>query len=337
MKKLYISVVCLCLSATVLAQTDSARAYYQMGLEQKSAKRFAMASANFNQAISLDNKYKAAYLEDAYVNMEMNRTDNAKADFEKVYTIDPDDQHVIKALTMLYYDYHQYKLAILFANKCTTCDNAERIIAMSNYAQENYEEAISGLQDVIEKNPDDAEATYTIARSYLELEEYVKAVPYYQKAIALYPKNAWMYELGLLYYTNEDYKDAVVLFDKAAAAGYNQSSDYNENLGFACVYSGDFVRGEKILLALLTIRPTNKDLLRGLADAYYSHKMYDRSLEFCQKLLVLDAKDGRAMYRAGMCFQKKGDKEKGQQMCDEAIQIDPSLANLKQKGFSEGL
>jgi tetratricopeptide (TPR) repeat protein len=337
MKKLYISAVCLCLSATVLAQADSARAYYQKGREQESDKRYAMASINFNKAIAFDPKYKEAYLQDAYVNMEMVRTDKAKADFEKVYELDPNDQHVIKALTMLYYDYHQYKLAILFANKCTTCDNAERIIAMSNYEQENYEEAISGLQGVIEENPADAEATYTIARSYLELEEYVKAVPYYQKAIELYPKNTWLYELGLLYYTNEDYKDAVVLFDKAAAAGYNQSSDYKENLGFACVYSGDFARGEKILLALLALRPTNKDLLRGIADAYYSHKMYDRSLQFCQQLLTLDARDGRAMYRAGMCFQKKGDKEKGQQMCDEAIQIDPSLANLKQKGFSEGL
>jgi len=337
MKKLSISVVCICLSAIVFAQNDSARIYYEQGREQESAKRFAVASADFNKAISLDPKYKDAYLQDAYVNMEMSRTDNAKADFEKVYNIDPDDQHVIKALTMLYYDYHQYKLAIAFANKCTICDNAERIIAMSNYELENYEEAISGLQDVIEKDPADAEATYTVARSYLELEEYVKAVPYYQKAIALYPKNTWLYELGLLYYTNEAYKDAVVLFDKAAAAGYNQSSDYNENLGFACVYSGDFARGEKILLALLAIRPTNKDLLRGLADAYYSHKMYDRSLEFCQKLLTLDAKDGRAMYQAGMCFQKKGDKEKGQQLCDEAIQIDPSLANLKQKTSSEGL
>jgi tetratricopeptide (TPR) repeat protein len=337
MKKLYTSAVCLFLLATVFAQTDSARAYYQKGLEQKSAKRFAMASADFNKAISSDPKYKEAYLEDAYVNMEMSREDNAKADFEKLYNIDPDDQHVIKALTLLYYDYHQYKLAILFAGKCTICDNAERIIAMSNYQQDNYEEAISGLQDVIEKDPNDAEATYTIARSYLELEEYVKAVPYYQKAITLNPKNTWLYELGLLYYTNEDYKDAVVLFDKAAAGGYNQSSDFNENLGFACVYSGDFARGEKILLALLAIRPTNKDLLRGIADAYYSHKMYDRSLEFCQKLLTLDARDGRAMYQAGMCFQKKGDKEKGQQLCDEAIQIDPSLANLRQKGVSEGL
>jgi tetratricopeptide (TPR) repeat protein len=277
-------------------------------------------------------------LQDAYVNKEMRRTDNAKADFEKVYTMDPANQEAIKELTELYYNYHQYQQAIEFAGKCKTCADAERIIAMCNYQQDNYEDAINGLMDVISKDPKDAEATYTIARSYLEIEEYLKSVPFYQKAVALDPtKNEWMYELGLLYYNNDDYKDAVVLFDKAAAAGYNQSSDYNENLGFACVYSGSFERGEKILLSLLSKRPGNKDLLRGIADAYYSHSMFDKSLEFCQKLMLLDANDGRALYQAGLCFQKKGQKDKGQQMCDQAIVIDPSLASLRQKQMTMGL
>jgi len=332
------TVTCLLAISAVQAQTDSAKAYYQKGLTEKTAQHYMVASQDFNKAITFDAKFKDAYMQDAYVNMEMHRTDNAKADFEKVYAMDPNNQDAIKELTEIYYDYHQYQQAIDFAGRCKACTNAERIIAMCNYQQENYEDAITGLMDVIQKDPRDAEATYTIARSYLELEEYIKAVPFYQNAVMLDPtKNVWMYELGLLYYNNDDYKDAVVLFDKAAAAGYNQSSDYNENLGFACVYSGSFDRGEKILLSLLAKRPNNKDLIRGVADAYYSHGLYDKSLEFCQKLMMMDAKDGRALYQAGMCFQKKGDKDKGQQMCDQAIQLDPSLSSLRQKEMTTGL
>ena len=59
--------------------------------------------------------------------------------------------------------------------------------------------------------------------------------------------------------------------------------------------------------------------------------MYDKSLEFCQKLMELDLKDGRALYQAGLCFQQKGDKERGAQMCDKAIELDPSLRGLKTK------
>jgi tetratricopeptide (TPR) repeat protein len=338
MKNLFTLITCLSLLTTVQAQSDSAKAYFQKGMTEKTAQHYLVASQYFIKAIGFDAKYKDAYLQDAEANVQMRRTDNAKADFEKVYALDPNNQEAIKQLTELYYDYRQFQQAIDFAGKCKTCDNAERIIAMCNYEEENYEDAISGLQDVIQKDPTDAEATYTVARSYLEIEEYLKAVPYYQKAVQLDPtKNEWMYELGLLYYNNDDYKDAVVLFDKAAAAGYNQSSDYNENLGFACVYSGSFERGEKLLLNLLAKRPGNKDLLRGIADAYYSHSMYDKSLEFCQKLMTLDATDGRALYQAGMCFQKKGDKDKGQAMCDQAILLDPSLASLRQKQMTMGL
>jgi tetratricopeptide (TPR) repeat protein len=325
--------------SAVYAQTDSAKTYFQKGLTEKAAGRYMLASQAFNTAIAFDPEYEDARMQDAYVNLAMRRMDNAKAGFQKVYDMDHNNQEAIKALTDLYYDYHQYKLAINFAGMCKTCNNAPRIIAMSNFQEENYEDAVDQLTKVLQNDPKDAEVAYAIGSCYLELQDDIQAVQYFQKAVQLDPaKNEWTYELGLLYYNNQDYKDAVIAFDKAAADGYNdQSSDFKENLGFACVYSGSFARGEKLLLGLLTQRPENKDLLRGIADAYYSHKMYDQSLAFCQKLIMLDANDGMALYQAGMCFQKKGQAAKGQALCDKAIQLDPSLAALKQKQFSQGL
>jgi tetratricopeptide (TPR) repeat protein len=338
MKNLLTSVTLLLTVSTVHAQTDSARGYFQKGMNAKNAGLYLAASQNFTKAISFDGQFTDAYRQDANVNMQMHRTDNAKADLEKVYQLAPNDNEAIQQLTGIYYDYRQYEKAIDLAAKCKVSQYAKRITAMCNYQLENYEDAIKGLTDIVRDDPNDAAATYTIARSYLELEEYLKAVPFYQRAVTLdATKNVWMYELGLLYYNNDDYKDAIVLFDKAAVAGYNQSSDYNENLGFACLYNGNFERGEKILLSLLAKRPENKDLIRGVAAAYYNHGMYDKSLEFCQKLMMMDSKDGNALYQAGMCFQKKGDKDKGQQMCDKAIELDPSLASLRQKQMTVGL
>ena len=49
-------------------------------------------------------------------------------------------------------------------------------------------------------------------------------------------------------------------------------------------------------------------------------------------------KDAKAMYQAGMCFQKKGDKDRGMGLCDKAIEIDPSLASMrKQQMMGAGL
>jgi tetratricopeptide (TPR) repeat protein len=82
---------------------------------------------------------------------------------------------------------------------------------------------------------------------------------------------------------------------------------------------------------VLAKKPNNKDLLRDIADAYYQLKNYDKSLDFCQKLMEMDPKDGAALYQAGQCFIKKGQKDKGQAMCDKAIELDPSLNKLKKQ------
>ena len=78
-------------------------------------------------------------------------------------------------------------------------------------------------------------------------------------------------------------------------------------------------------------KPGNKDLLRDMAEAFYKGKMYEKSLGYCQKLMEMDMKDGKALYQAGLCFQKKGEVSKGQQMCDKAIELDPTLAGLRKK------
>ena len=86
-----------------------------------------------------------------------------------------------------------------------------------------------------------------------------------------------------------------------------------------------------MLLSLLEKKPDNKELLRDIAEAYYNRKLYSKSLGYCQKLMEMDMKDSKALYQAGLCFQKMGQKEKGQGMCDKAIELDPTLSGLRQK------
>ena len=90
-------------------------------------------------------------------------------------------------------------------------------------------------------------------------------------------------------------------------------------------------KGEKLLLSILAKKPGNKDILRDIAEACYKQKNFDRSLDYCRQLIELDANDAKALYQAGLCFQQKGQKKKGQSMCDNAIKMDPSLSGLRQK------
>lgn len=296
------------------------------------AKRYLVASRNFEKALSFEPNNTEALLNGSYTYLEMRKLNMALEGFKKVYALQPNNAEAIEQLTNLYYNFRQYEKAIEMAKKCNTCENTSRIIGMSHYRLENFPEAEAQLKAALTENGDDAEVAYTLGRNFLDMSEYKKAIPYYEKAILIDPsKSLWMYELGLIYYNEYDYKNAVTLFDKAASAGYVQSNDFKENFGYAAMYAGQIDRGEELLNQVLSKKPGNTEILRGLAELMYKNKQYDRSLNYCRQLMEKNPKDGEALYQAGLNFIKKGEKDKGQQMCDKAIEMNPALANLRRK------
>ncbi|MGB4842994.1 MAG: tetratricopeptide repeat protein [Ferruginibacter sp.] len=317
---------------------DSSLYHFEKGMEEKTARRYLVAAKHFDNAIELNPVYTEAYLENGLVNKEMRRTDAAKRNFTKAFELDNNNEVAIIELMELYFNYRQFQNAIDFAQKCKSCGNKDRIIAMSYFQMEDYGRAEKILLELVKQNPLDAEVTYTLARTYLEMGLEGKAIPYYVKALQLDDsKSKWHFELGLLYYNNDNYKNAVASFNKAAENGFIRSNDFNENLGFSYIYSGDFDKGETLLTEIIRRKPGDKEILRDIALAFYDRKMYDKCLDYCQKLMEMDMKDGKALYQAGLCFQKKGQTSKGQQMCDKAIELDPSLGGLRQKRMTMGM
>lgn len=333
--------ICTCINSIFLfsQSPDSAQLYFKKGIEEKNSRLFAIAEKDFNKAISFNQNYTEAYIENGNVNLEMRKIDAALGNFTKAYQLQPGNNEVIKQLSTLYFNNHQFQKAIELAQKCTACQDAERILGMCYYNMEDYGKAAIFLQKAVQKNNKDADAAYTLGRTYLELENEKAAISQYQHAITIEPtRNAWIYELALLYYNQEDYKNALKYFNMAADEGYNKTNDYKENLGFAQLYTGDTENGIKNLTDILNRKPNNKELINNIAYAMYEIKHYDESLAYFQKLLELNPNDASSLYMAGMVFQKKGEKEKGQKICDKAIAMDPSLAkNRQKKDIPQGL
>ena len=339
MKKLSTLIIAITVSIVAIAQTsDSSLFYFKKGLEEKLAKRYLVASNYYTKATAINPRYVDAYIENGFANKEMRKTDASKQYFTKALELDPQNEIAITELMELYFSYRQYQNAIDMAQKCKTCVNKEKVIALSYFNLEDFGKAEKLLLAMVTKNPKDAEATYTLARNYLEMGLEAKAIPWYVKAVQLdETKSKWHFELGLLYYNNNNYKSAVLYFNKAAEQGYIRGNDFNENLGFAYVYSGDYENGEKLLQDIISRKPGDKELIMDVATAFYDSKKYDKALNYCQKLLEIDMKDGKALYQAGLCFQKKGEVERGMLMCDKAIELDPTLAGLKSKKSLPGM
>jgi len=311
---------------------DSAQFYFKKGVEENTAKLYAVAAKDFDKAIHFNSDFTEAYIANGKANLSMRIIGKAQENFAKAYELDPKNNEVIYQLATLTFNNRQFQKAIDLAQKCVNCDNASYILGMSYYNLEDYGKAEKYLKDALSKNDKNAEAAYTLGHTYLELENEKSAISQYQKAVELEPtRSQWSYELGLIFYNQNDFKSALKYFDLAANNGYNKTNDYFENYGFAQIYSGDSENGIKTLNTVMERKPNNKELLNNIAHALYETKKYNEALNYFQKLLDLNPKDAQSLFMCGMVLQKTGQKEKGQKICDNAIAIDPSLNKYRQK------
>jgi tetratricopeptide (TPR) repeat protein len=201
-----------------------------------------------------------------------------------------------------------------------------------NYDRENYGDALKYLNEAGKEDPQNAEIPYMIGRSYADMLNYKLAIPFYQKAVQLdATKYGWIYELGLICYAQNDNKNALKYILEAGDKGYPKDNGYMQNLGIAYIDAGNFDSGIVILTDLIRKRPSDANLLDMVAEAYYDNKKYDDAMNYWDTILGFDKTNASALYMIGMCYLKKGDKSKGQQLCDKAIEMDPSLAMYKQK------
>jgi tetratricopeptide (TPR) repeat protein len=238
------------------------------------------------------------------------------------------------------FNMRQYPDAIAYANTLKKLDPSQKVayyIGKASYEQENYGDAIKHLTQAATEDAQNAEIPYYIARSYADMNNHKAAIPHFQKAVSLKPtQSRWIYEMALIYYAMRDDKAALKYLLEAAEKGYKQDAEYLENLGIAYLNSGETEKGLDVFKQLLQRRPSDPQILEMLAQTCYDAKKWDDAIGYWDQVLALDKENASALYMIGMSYQKKGDKVKGQALCDKAIQLDPSLANNKQKKSMPG-
>ncbi len=311
---------------------DSTKFYFERGVEAQKEKRMLFAYQQFQKSLSFNTENKETILAQAFVAKEIHKPDQAQLLFEKAYKMDPSNLLVVEELSNLYFNFHKYNKAIELAQKCKDCSSSARIIGLCNYELEDYVTAEKYLKLSLNQSPTDLQVLYTLAKTYVSMEQYKNAMTYYSQIVKMQDvKPLWIYEQGILYYENSDYKNALTAFNNALAHGYEPGNDFNENLAFTLVYCNEYDKAENMIMDLWKKNPGKKDIVKDLIAALYDKKQYDRALFYCERLMEIDPKDSKTLFQAGLCFQKKGQKEKGDNLCDKAIELDPSLQSLRTK------
>jgi tetratricopeptide (TPR) repeat protein len=323
-------------SPFVFAQpVDSADHFFQKGLLEKQNGRRMESLKQFEKALKYDSNNKPVITELALAYMDLRKYHNARDSYKKLEALGDNSAGNYKQLLTLSYNLKQPDDVVLYAGKLKQADPAEKVnyyVGKVHYDRENYGEAIQTLNEAAKEDPTNAEVPYMIARSYADMLNYKQSIPYFEKAIALdATKPYWIYEMALVYYAMNDTKNTLKYMLEAADKGLAKNNDYLENLGIAYLDVGDLENGIKILGEILKRKPSDINILNMVAEAYYYKGKYTEAMDYWDKILGYDKQNASALYMIGMCYLKKGDKDKGQLLCDKAIEIDPSLASLKQK------
>ncbi|HWJ28553.1 MAG TPA: tetratricopeptide repeat protein [Flavisolibacter sp.] len=335
MNKLVMTVAILGISIASFAQTDSSTYFLQKGLEEKTRGRRMESLKQFEKAYSYNKENKQVVSELAAAYLDLRRYIQAKEKYQQLEKMGDQSDSTYRQLMNLCFNTRQFDDAIKYAlllKKVNPSEKTAFIIGKSNYEKENLGEAIKYLDIATKEDPQNAEIPYSVARAYSDMQNYKAAIPYFQKAVQLKPdQSRWIYEMALIYYAMNDDQNSLKYMLEAADKGYKKDNEYLQNLSTAYLNAGKFNEGIAVLTEVLQRRPSDMNILNMLAEAYYDAKKYDDAIKYYDQILTIDKTKAEALYMIGLSFQKKGEKEKGMALCDKAIQMDPSLQNLKQK------
>jgi len=335
---------CISIAGSAFSQSDSTSYFLQKGLEEKGKGRRMESVKNFEKATKYNPNDKQVLTELGSAYLDVRNYFKAMETFKKLESVGDVSAANYKQLLTLSYNLKQTDDVLRYADKLKKADPSEKVnyyVGKVHYDKDNYGDAIKSLNAAAKEDPTNAEVPYMLARSYADMMNYKQAIPYFQQAIALdTTKPYWVYEMGLIYYAMNDTKNALKYILEAGNRGLKKDNDYMENLAIAYLDAGQLEDGVAIMNEILKRKPSDINILNMLGEAYYNKGKYDEAIESWDQILFYDKQNASALYMIGMSYQKrgkKGDKEKGTQLCDKAIEMDPSLASLRQQKQMMGL
>ncbi|MFD1455965.1 tetratricopeptide repeat protein [Levilactobacillus lanxiensis] len=201
--------------------------------------------------------------------------------------------------------------------------------------KEKSEQMVHQLVQRIDTHPGDAEAYYELATVLVDLNSYAQAEELLMKALGLFATQPAVveklrYGLGNVYYAAEDYTKAIQQFDQLGAqwkgAGYlMMAQSYMAN--------GDHKRALAFALTALTSQPNDEATLQVMAENLLALGNMDQAAEYYDRVLQLDAKNGRAHFDRGLVAMVLG--QPYQDHFAQAKQLDPTYYEKGQQRLAD--
>ena len=236
----------------------------------------------YERAIKADGGYTRAYYRKGELSFRARNGAEALNSFNKVTTINSNYAPVYRELATMYFYAGKPDLAVENMKKYT--DMAEKTTATQAtyaaflYTSKNYPEALTQIQEVLAKDPNNVTMNRLLFYSLYESNQNDQALAAMEKYNSLVPADKritddYVYQGKILTKAGRA-DEGIALIEKAIAANPDKASDLQNDLVQAYILKKDYAKAEGVLRKKLSAgTPALTDQVR-LANVYSIDKKY---------------------------------------------------------------
>jgi len=178
-------------------------------------------------------------------------------------------------------------------------------IAVNQYSTGNYVEAEQSLLKVLELNPDNKDAYYTLGSAYNKQKKYDDAIKTLNKCLELDPANLQaLYTLSEIYETTAQPMKRIEVLSKIAEI--NKDEELWLNIANLYYENSDKVKAEESLLKSLAIDPNFGKAQSRLALLLFEEGKYNDSIKYFESALLQFPDNDLLASRLATAYQKAG-------------------------------
>ena len=188
-----------------------------------------------------------------------------------------------------------------------------------------FEQAAASFQQVIAKNPENAEAQYNLGTLYLRSNRLPNARPYLEQAVKLRPNyaEAWN-NLGMLAAQQGQDEEAIHNFRQALTLRPNYEVAL---LNLANLYrrQRDFRQAEPLLTRALSSSPDDPDVNYNLGMLYAREEQFEKATPFLEKAIRLRPDYPDALNNLGVLLVQSGRTADAEEKFQACIRVAPEF------------
>ncbi len=192
----------------------------------------------------------------------------------------------------------------------TTYDMLLQIVEL--HSKRNLQEAEVLCRQILEKEPDNADANHFMGIIAYEAGRLDIAREYLEKAICLNPGNPSCYlNLGNIVHGEGKYEESMEWYEKAIQMNYTDKRKAYNNLGVALTRLGRLKDAAEAFKKSIDLDPLYHEAHNNIGETYKFMGEYDRALESYEQAVRLFPEFVPARWNRSMLYLLKGDFEKG--------------------------